>query len=297
MVQKKTVFLAKAFLFLGFSVAALAIAETHPAIVRALEPHEFSLFSWFESPKSSSGLYASVKLIQHSGRSESGGSESPEMRSLDQIHAPHLTTVSVNPTPQTQPRQSEYLAVNTEPIDSGEAAEVNQVDPSQISATSTDWLGASFPVENFQTYTSPFGYRQSPDGSYSQEFHYGLDMAAPEGSYVRSWWSGTVVEVSDDSNCGTSVVIESGDWLHIYCHMQGYVSSDDTGRYMIDREGGIQIWEGQEIPAGGRIGRVGMTGRTTGPHLHWGLKYEGNWVDPALVLRAMYASQQTALQP
>lgn len=61
---------------------------------------------------------------------------------------------------------------------------------------------------------------------------------------------------------------------------------------MIDREGGIQIWEGQQIQAGARLGRVGMTGRTTGPHLHWGLKYDDNWVDPALVLRAMYQNQQ-----
>jgi murein DD-endopeptidase MepM/ murein hydrolase activator NlpD len=153
------------------------------------------------------------------------------------------------------------------------------------------WQGASFPVENFQTYTSPFGYRASPDGRSSSEFHRGLDMAAPEGSYIRNWWTGKVVEVSDDSACGTSVVIQSGEWEHVYCHMQGYVESGRGGKYLIDREGGVQIFEGQTIPAGARIGRVGMTGRTTGPHLHWGLKYTGQWIDPALVLRAMYASQ------
>ena len=122
-------------------------------------------------------------------------------------------------------------------------------------------------------------------------------MAAPEGSYIRNWWTGKVVEVSDDSNCGTSVVVESGNWMHIYCHMQGHVEEEDKGRYMIDREGGIQIWEGQDIAAGARIGRVGMSGRTTGPHLHWGLKFDENWVDPALVLRAMYVSQQSASRP
>lgn len=174
-------------------------------------------------------------------------------------------------------------------------ASTAQVNPTQIAALS-EWQGASFPVEDFQTYTSPFGYRSSPDGGYSQEFHYGLDMAAPEGSYVRNWWSGTVVEVSDDSNCGTSVVVESGSWLHIYCHMSGYVDSDTQGRYMIDRDGGLKIYEGQTVVAGDRIGRVGMTGRTTGPHLHWGLKYDGNWVDPALVLQAMYYSQQQTAQ-
>lgn len=153
------------------------------------------------------------------------------------------------------------------------------------------WRGASFPVENFQTYTSPFGLRQSPDGSYTQEYHRGLDMAAPEGSYIRNWWTGKVVEVSDDSACGTSVVVESAKWEHIYCHMKGYVETANGQRYMVDRDGGIRIQEGQIVSAGVRIGRVGMTGRTTGPHLHWGLKYGGQWVDPALVLRAMYADQ------
>jgi murein DD-endopeptidase MepM/ murein hydrolase activator NlpD len=165
------------------------------------------------------------------------------------------------------------------------------LEPSVNLATGATWQGASFPVENFQGYTSPFGYRQSPDGSYNQEFHRGLDMAAPEGSYIRSWWTGKVVEVSDDSACGTSVVIQSGEWEHIYCHMQGYVDKDAQGRYLSDRAGGFQIWEGQAVAAGTRIGRVGMTGRTTGPHLHWGLKYANNWVDPGLVLRAMYAEQ------
>ena len=73
--------------------------------------------------------------------------------------------------------------------------------------------------------------------------------------------------------------------------MQVQVGTQGNNRYLIDREGGILIWEGQQVNAGARIGRVGMTGRTTGPHLHWGLKYAKNYVDPALVLRAMYAQQ------
>ncbi len=161
-------------------------------------------------------------------------------------------------------------------------------------ATSSNWQSASFPVENFQEYTSPFGYRQSPDGSYRREFHHGLDMAAPKGSYIRNWWTGVVVEVSDSGNCGTSVIIASETWEHIYCHMQGRVEKVGGKRYMVDRAGGIQIEEGQIVPSGQRIGRVGMTGRTTGPHLHWGLRYGGQWVDPALVLRAMYAQQVSA---
>ncbi|MDY7022373.1 MAG: M23 family metallopeptidase [Cyanobacteriota bacterium] len=151
-------------------------------------------------------------------------------------------------------------------------------------ATGLDWSGASFPVENFLEYTSGFGYRSSG-------FHYGLDLAAPMGSYIRNWWTGTVVEVWEDNRCGTGIAIDSGQWTHIYCHVQGRVVKTAQGNYFIDQNGGIQLWEGQVVPAGARIARIGMTGRTTGPHLHWGLKYGGRWVDPGRVLMAMYNQQ------
>lgn len=163
----------------------------------------------------------------------------------------------------------------------------------QQSASNNFWQEASFPLENFQAYTSAFGYRSAPDGSAESEFHYGLDMAAPEGSYVRNWWGGQVIEVSDNTSCGTSAVVQSGEWTHKYCHMSGAVEIIDGQRFLVDSEGGIRLPQGQVIPAGFRIGRVGMTGRTTGPHLHWILKYANAWVDPGLVLRAMYAAQSS----
>jgi murein DD-endopeptidase MepM/ murein hydrolase activator NlpD len=163
-------------------------------------------------------------------------------------------------------------------------------------ATGNKWNGASFPVENFQYYSSPFGYRRSPTDGSSWEFHRGLDLVAPQGSYIRNWWGGKVVKVADRDACGTQIVIQSGEWEHVYCHMKGRVEKQGDNRYLIDREGGIQIWEGQQVSAGTRIGRVGMTGRTTGPHLHWGLKYANSYVDPALVLRAMYTQQANNTQ-
>jgi murein DD-endopeptidase MepM/ murein hydrolase activator NlpD len=154
------------------------------------------------------------------------------------------------------------------------------------------WRSGSFPVENFQGYTSPFGYRSSPTGGYSREFHSGLDFAAPVGSYIRGWWNGRVIEISDNTACGTSIRVQSGSWVHVYCHMMGHVGKDSQGRFMTDGESGLRIYEGQPVQAGQRIGRVGMTGRTTGPHLHWTLKYQGRLVDPALVLQAMYTAQR-----
>ncbi|MFW6359510.1 MAG: M23 family metallopeptidase [Chroococcales cyanobacterium] len=161
-------------------------------------------------------------------------------------------------------------------------------DTSSLPVATNIWRSGTFPVEQFQGYTSPFGYRRSATGGGGQEFHRGLDIAAPEGSYIRNWWPGEVVDLSDHTACGTLITIQSGSWKHIYCHLKGHVESNANGRYLIDRQGGIQIWLGQQIPGGVRIGRVGMTGRTTGPHLHWGLKYGDRYIDPGDVLKEMF---------
>lgn len=155
---------------------------------------------------------------------------------------------------------------------------------------STVWEKGSFPVENFQSYTSPFGYRASPVTG-KRQFHNGLDLAAPRGSYIRSWWGGKITDMSDNTACGTSITIQSGAWTHSYCHMEGYVENHSSGRFLVDRDGGIQLVLGQDIPVGARIGRIGMTGRTTGPHLHWVLKHNGGYVDPGLVLKEMFKRQ------
>lgn len=153
----------------------------------------------------------------------------------------------------------------------------------------TSWQQASFPVENFLGYTSGFGYRISPSTG-KREFHNGLDIAAPLGSYVRNWWAGQVVALSDNTACGTQINIQSGDWIHIYCHLDGYIQNTPQGRYLIDSQLGAIVAEGQYVPTGARIARVGMTGVTTGPHLHWGLKHGQEYIDPGLIIRAMYRS-------
>ena len=156
--------------------------------------------------------------------------------------------------------------------------------------SSSPWSQASFPVENFQAYTSGFGYRIHPVTG-KKSFHSGLDLAAPLGSYVRSWWGGKIVGLSDHTACGTMVRIQSGNWTHIYCHLIGKVEKTANGLALVDRRGGIVLYQGQTVASGARIGRVGMTGRTTGPHLHWSLKHNGKFIDPADVLRKMYAKR------
>lgn len=161
---------------------------------------------------------------------------------------------------------------------------------SSVEIAEASWKNAAFPVESFQSYTSPFGYRRSPVTGELQ-FHNGIDMAAPLGSYIVNWWDGQIVKVAQDNACGTHIIIRSGTWEHVYCHLIGYVDANGQNPVMIDTEGGIQLSQGQVISTGTRIGRIGMTGRTTGPHLHWVLKLNGKYIDPAQVIREMFGQQ------
>lgn len=135
------------------------------------------------------------------------------------------------------------------------------------------WSEGSFPIPVFEGYTSHFGMRRAADGILRP--HTGLDIAAPLGSPVLSWWHGTVIETIDDQSCGIGVVIASGDYHHIYCHLR---------RQRMRRD--------QWVNAGQVIGRVGLTGRTSGAHLHWGIRHSGRWLDPAQILRAMIRSRR-----
>ena len=155
-------------------------------------------------------------------------------------------------------------------------------------ARASTWLYGVFPVSSFAGFTSGFGSRVHPLGGDVRP-HYGVDIAAPLGSPVRSWWSGRVLEVISDGGCGNGVVIRSGDYEHLYCHLGGSVGG---GVYT---SGPVRLVRGQPVRRGQLIGHVGLTGSTTGPHLHWGVRYRGAWLDPARILRAMAASRSQVM--
>lgn len=102
--------------------------------------------------------------------------------------------------------------------------------------------------------------------------HNGVDIAAPEGTPIRAPAPGTVALVHPDMFfSGQTVMIDHGHGLtSVYIHMSA-----------------ITVRHGQRVAAGDVIGKVGMTGRATGPHLHWGLTLFKTYLDPALIAGAM----------
>ena len=126
--------------------------------------------------------------------------------------------------------------------------------------------GFRFPLSDFRL-SSPFGQRISPiTGQMSH--HRGIDLAAPEGSEVYSVRSGTVIDIGYDAVLGNYVMVEhDNNWVSLYGHLSSVNTSINS-----------------RLAAGSLLGRVGTTGLTTGPHLHFELIQNGQNQDPARLL-------------
>jgi len=102
--------------------------------------------------------------------------------------------------------------------------------------------------------------------------HRGIDIAAPAGSPVGAMADGVVSLAAPDMYfTGNTVMIDHGYGLHsVYAHLSE-----------------LAVEVGQTVRKGQPIGRVGATGRATGPHLHWGVYWFGQALDPALQVGPM----------
>lgn len=133
------------------------------------------------------------------------------------------------------------------------------------SEQTADTLKFAAPVQG--RLSSTFGLRRYFNGEPRQP-HSGYDFAAARGTPVLAPAPGTVIEIGDYFFNGKTVFIDHGQGLvTMYCHL---------------RE--ITVAPGQQIARGQKIAEVGMTGRATGPHLHWTISLNNSAVDPALFL-------------
>jgi len=114
-----------------------------------------------------------------------------------------------------------------------------------------------------------FGARRVFNGQ-PRSPHSGSDFRATAGTLVRAVAPGRVVLADDHYFAGRSVYVDHGDGL---ISMSFHLSE-------------ILVREGQEVQAGEVVGKVGATGRVTGPHLHFGFRWHGARVDPGLLLGA-----------
>ena len=125
--------------------------------------------------------------------------------------------------------------------------------------------GSTWLVPCAYTYvSSPFGDRDAPTAGASTN-HKGVDLAAPAGTPIYASRTGIVTVATFGASAGNYVTINHGDgFSSVYMHMTNFV-----------------VRKGQAVSAGQVIGYVGSTGVSTGPHLHFGISYNGTYVNPA----------------
>ena len=133
----------------------------------------------------------------------------------------------------------------------------------------------AWPVPGFYNITSPYGYRTHPIFG-DRRLHQGIDIGKNgsqpiNGASIVSAGKGTVIYAGYRSGYGNTVMIDHGDGVvTLYAHQQS---------------GGIKVGNGQSVSKGQRIGTVGSTGFSTGPHLHFEVRVNGQARDPMPYLR------------
>jgi murein DD-endopeptidase MepM/ murein hydrolase activator NlpD len=111
--------------------------------------------------------------------------------------------------------------------------------------------------------SSSFGWRNDPFTG-KRAFHSGMDMVAKEGADIKAVMAGRVQMVDDQKGYGKVVVLDHGEgYTTLYAH-----NSD------------IKVKSGDWVQKGSTIAKVGSTGRSTGPHLHFEVRKDGQRLDP-----------------
>ena len=117
--------------------------------------------------------------------------------------------------------------------------------------------------------TSPFGHRRHPVSGRSGQ-HRGVDFGAPTGTPILATADGVVIKAEWSGGAGNLVEIEHAPDLHTaYLHLDRFAP---------------EVRLGKRVQQGEVIGFVGSTGVSTGPHLEYRVKRNGQWVDPLSVL-------------
>ncbi len=141
-------------------------------------------------------------------------------------------------------------------------------DPGSCDEAFTVREGAlSWPLANYgpEHITSPFGWRSAAStGGIGSTNHKGIDIGAPSGTLIHAAAAGTVTLSAYSSSMGNYVEVDHGDGVKTrYQHMSKRMCS-----------------AGDAVEAGAVIGRVGSTGNSTGPHLHFEVWINGKRVNP-----------------
>jgi murein DD-endopeptidase MepM/ murein hydrolase activator NlpD len=130
-------------------------------------------------------------------------------------------------------------------------------------------LPLSYPLEGQASMSSPFGYRPDPFLG-RPALHPGVDLVQAYGAEIKATAIGKVTHAGPMGGYGNCVEIDHGNGI---ATRFGHMSE-------------VLVEVGQSVKAGDTIGKIGSTGRSTGPHLHYEVRLDGEPVDPERFLTA-----------
>ena len=166
--------------------------------------------------------------------------------------------------------QSKVSGFTPEQLEKIAADKVKKDAAREASQTAADWAaGFDWPVTG--RISGVFGSQRILNGEPKRP-HSGLDIAAPQGTPVRAPAAGIVTLADSDMYFeGGLLLLDHGHWLEsAFLHLSR-----------------LDVEPGTRVEKGDIIGAVGATGRATGPHLHWSMKWRGRLVDPRLTVGEM----------
>ena len=127
----------------------------------------------------------------------------------------------------------------------------------------------TWPCPSYTRISSEYGWRIHPTLGVNK-YHNGVDMAAPKGTNILAAFSGEVVAATYNSTMGNYVLMNHGNGYYtIYMHASK-----------------LCVTPGEIVVEGEKIAEVGSTGRSTGPHLHFGVRKNGEYVNPMYYLKS-----------
>lgn len=171
------------------------------------------------------------------------------------VENPTRTTNKAEATPESITSENEKSVPDKVSLSSADTKKKEQV---------ARYLSVCYPLSHIKI-NSPYGYRKDPFTG-KRKFHNGIDLHA-RSSKVFAMMQGRVIAVGQDKVSGKYVTLRHGGFTVSYCHLSQ-----------------ISVSQGQDVLSGDVVGITGNTGRSTGEHLHITCKYNGNSIDPFILI-------------
>lgn len=208
-------------------------------------------------------LYSNIKTYIEKLNKEMNFTQNDNNENLISIQN-KINTINIVNTEKTGQITNQILneaIINNESIAKEEKKSQMELDAEEVKKK------CKFVIPLNGTITSEFGERETTSKIVSSN-HIGIDIAAKEGTKIKSAMNGEVLEATENSEYGKFIKILKDDVMTVYAHCKR-----------------IKVSKGDKVKKGDVIATVGSTGNSTGPHLHFEVRLSDRFINPRYVIK------------